>query len=159
MRKQVLIASTLLCSTLITQAATLQNLIVQQKNGAQTTYTLSTVRKINFTGSTMSVVKTDATQADFTLSNVQNLQFGSSTTAIKEASNAGLKGYPNPVKDAFNVAGISKVENIALYNISGNELPLSYSQKTNGIQINTASLPQGLYLLRVNNQTIKIQKQ
>jgi len=159
MKKQTLIANALFLGALSMQAATVENIIVQQKDGTKSSCTLSSVRKITFSGSSMSVIQTDATKTDYTISTVQNLQFGNSTTAIKEASTAGLKGYPNPAKDVFNVEGINKVESIALYNIAGNELPLSYRQETNGLQIKTTNLPKGLYLLRVNNQTLRIQKQ
>ncbi|MDR3705823.1 MAG: T9SS type A sorting domain-containing protein [Paludibacteraceae bacterium] len=160
MKKRRLIICVLLCGTMITWAASVQNLTVQAKGGTKSTYALSSVRKITFTGTTMSVVKTDATETDFTINSVQKLLFSSSSTsAIKEASNTALKAYPNPAKGIFNIDGISKIDNISLYNLAGNELIVSYSLVNNGVQINTANLAQGLYLLRINNQTIKFQKQ
>lgn len=160
MKKRRLVICAFLCGTMITRAASVQNLIVQAKGGTKSTYTLSSVRKITFSGTTMSVVKTDATETDFTISSVQKLLFSSSSTSAikKEASNAALKAYPNPAKSVFNIDGISKIDNISLYNLTGNELTVSYSLVNNGMQINTANLAQGLYLLRVNNQTIKFQK-
>lgn len=160
MKKQTLIAGVLLCGSLCIHAAEVQGFVVKGKGDAQTTYALSNVRKITFSGSTMSVTTTDAGSENYVISEVEKLFFQNvDITGIKEAGNASLKAYPNPAKDVLNVADISKVENIALYNIAGNELNVSYSQETNGLQIKTTSLPQGLYLLRINNQTLKFQKQ
>jgi hypothetical protein len=50
------------------------------------------------------------------------------------------------------------VENIHLYNLTGTELVVSYTLLADGLQINVSGFPQGLYLLEVNNQIVKIQK-
>ncbi|MDR3704704.1 MAG: T9SS type A sorting domain-containing protein [Paludibacteraceae bacterium] len=158
MKKQILIAVVLLCGSLCMQATDVQSLVVQAKGGSESTCVLSGVRKITFSGSTMSVVKKDATQSDYTISNVQKLLFGLRTSAINEVSTGSLKAYPNPAKEVLNVDGISKVDNLHLYNLTGSELSVSYGLVNNGLQISTGDLSQGLYLLQVNNQTIKFQK-
>ena len=102
--------------------------------------------------------KKDATQSDYTISNVQKLLFGLRTSAINEVSTGSLKAYPNPAKEILNLDGISKMDNLRLYNLTGSELSVSYSLVNKGLQISTGNLPQGIYLLQVNSQTIKFQK-
>jgi hypothetical protein len=160
MKKRILLIGALLCGTLLTQAATVQTLVVQPKSGSANSYTLSNVRKITFSDSTMSVVTTGSTGSTYAIIDVQKLLFGIQTaTSVAGANVTALKAYPNPAKDVLNVEGVSKVENIALYNIAGTELAVSYTYVNNGLQINTSGLAQGIYLLRVNNQTLKVQKQ
>ena len=160
MKKQILIAGVLLCGSLCMHATDVQSLVVQTKGGSESVQALGGVRKITFSGSTMSVVKKDDTQSDYyTISNVQKLLFGlRSTSVINEVSTSSLKAYPNPAKEVLNVDGISKVNNLHLYNLTGSELSVPYSLVNNGLQISTDNLPQGLYLLQVNNQVIKFQK-
>ncbi|MDR3704661.1 MAG: T9SS type A sorting domain-containing protein [Paludibacteraceae bacterium] len=159
MKKQILIAVVLLCGSLCMHATDVQSLVVQAKGGSESTCALSGVRKITFSGGTMSMVKKDATQSDYTISNVQKLLFGLRTSAINEVTTSSLKAYPNPAKEVLNVDGISKVDNLCLYNLTGSELSVNYSLVNNGLQISTGSLPKGLYILKVNNQIIKFNKQ
>jgi hypothetical protein len=159
MKKQILLIGALLCATLSMHATDVESLVVQAKGGNESVQALSGVQRITFSGSTMSVVNKDATHTDYTISNVQKLQFGlRSTSAINEESTTSLKAYPNPAKEVLHVEGISKVENLHLYNLTGSELSVSYSKEDNGLQLSIGNLPQGIYLLQINNQTIKFQK-
>jgi len=162
MKKQILIIGAILCGSLSMHATDVQSLVLQAKGGSESTCALSNVRKITFSGSILSVVKKDATQSDYTISNVQKLLFGlrseTATLVKNEESSSSLKAYPNPAKEILNVDGISKVDNLHLYNLTGSELSVSHSLVNNGLQISTGNLPQGVYLLQVNNQVIKFQK-
>lgn len=159
MKKQILIAGAMLCASFCLQAADVQSIVVQVKGGRNTTYAISNVRKITFLGSTMSVTTTDASSENYTISEVQKLLFQNvDITNVNEVSTSNLKAYPNPAKNVLNVDGISKVDNLRLYNLTGSELSVSYGLVNNGLQISTGNLPQGIYLLQVNNQTIKFQK-
>lgn len=162
MKKQILIIGALLCGSLLLHATDVQSLVVQAKSGSESVTTLSDVQRITFSGTNMTVVKKDATQTDYTLSTVQKLLFGlRNVTAISESTSVlvNVKAYPNPTADILFVEGIAKVESVHLYSLAGREFAVSYTLLTNGLQLNVSALPQGFYLLQVNNQTIKIQKQ
>jgi hypothetical protein len=118
------------------------------------------VRKIIFSGGTMSVVKKDATHSDYTLNNVQKQLFAlRSATDISEIPISSLITYPNPSTNLLFIEGVNNENNVHLYDLKGNELKISFVLINNILQVNTSTLPQGLYLLQVNNQRIKIQKQ
>jgi len=160
-KRQLFIATLLSCSALIV-ASDVQDLVVQTKDGSKNEITLSAVRRITFSGTTMTVVKKDATQNDYEYSNVEKLFFAlrsASTTDIASIEDPTVKVYPNPTTDILFVEGIKSVENLRLYTLTGNQLTVSYTLLNNGLQLNVSALPQGFYLLQVNNQTIKIQKQ
>lgn len=160
MKKRQILTGTLLCAALFAQAADVQSLVVQPKTGSEAITALSNVQRITFSGTSFTVVKKDATQSNYTISNVQKLLFAlRSATKIEETSMSILKAYPNPTTDILFVEGIDKVESLRLFNLTGIELSVSYVQLVNGMQLNVSSLPQGFYLLKVNNQTIKFQKQ
>jgi hypothetical protein len=161
MRKSLLIICILLSTSIYIQATEVQSLVVQSKTSSESVNILSGVRKIIFSGGTMSVVKKDATQRDYTLNNVQKLLFAlrSTSTEISEVSVNNLTAYPNPSTNLLFVEGVSSEDNVHLYDLKGNELKIPRVLVNNILQINTSTLPQGLYLLQVNNQTIKFQKQ
>ncbi len=80
---------------------------------------------------------------------------------VNEAALAQIGVYPNPVKDNLNLTVPASVEikNVAVYDLLGKNLNISFSE---GV-VNTASLSQGVYLLRVETSagtlTQKIVKQ
>lgn len=162
MKKRQLFIATLLCSSALIVAADVQSLVVQLKSGSEIVSALSTVQRITFSGTTMTVLKKDATQTNYTINTVQKLLFDlRSATAIKETTSIlnNVKAYPNPTTDIIFVEGIKTVENLRLYTLAGNQLTVSHSLLNNVLQLNVSALPKGFYILQVNNQTIKIQKQ
>lgn len=64
---------------------------------------------------------------------------------------AGFSIYPNPATDVLNVTGLSRMENIRMYNISGQ---LVYESAVNGneFRISTNGMPSGLYLLNITTE-------
>lgn len=66
--------------------------------------------------------------------------------------------FPNPVKEILTVNCLKKDTIINLYNITGGLIQTIPAQE-NSTTINVSSLQQGVYLLRVGEQTIKFVKQ
>ncbi len=80
---------------------------------------------------------------------------------VNEAALAQISVYPNPVKDNLNlkVPASLEVKNVAVYDLLGKNLNVSFND---GV-VNTASLSQGVYLLKVETSagtlTQKVVKQ
>lgn len=161
MKKLKLLIGALLSSTLLSIAADVQSLVVQPKSGSESVTALSNVQRITFSGTSMTVIKKDATQNSYAISNVQKLLFGlrNATTDLAKVETPNVKAYPNPTSDILFVEGVSKVESLRLFNLAGIELSVSTTLLSERLQLNISGLPQGFYLLQINNQTIKIQKQ
>lgn len=162
MKKRQILIGILLCGALFTQAADVQSLVVEEKGGSESIHTLNVVQCISFFGTNMIVKKKDATQSTYTTANVQKLLFGlrnASALAVAPISGSTLIVYPNPSSDVLFVKGINASSIVAIYNLSGIVQTASITYLSDGLQLNLSDLPQGLYLLQVNNQTIKIQKQ
>jgi hypothetical protein len=79
-----------------------------------------------------------------------------SYTAIDEINESGFQVYPNPFKDQFEIRlNGEKIENIQMYSITGQELPLQWTQNTQTAQIRI--LEEGVYgvcLLRIKTEKL-----
>ena len=161
MKKRQILTSILFCGALFAQAADVQSLVVQPKTGSEAVTALSEVQRITFSSTSITVVKKDVTQSNYTLSTVQKILFGlrSTTTDITKVEAPSVKAYPNPTTNILFVEGVSNIESLRLFSLAGIELSVSHTQLAEGLQLNVSALPQGFYLLQVNNQTIKFQKQ
>ncbi|MDX5443513.1 MAG: T9SS type A sorting domain-containing protein, partial [Hymenobacteraceae bacterium] len=66
--------------------------------------------------------------------------------------------YPNPVKEQalIRISGYSKTVTLQLLDVTGRKLQLPVAQKQQGevqeLELNTASLPKGLYLYRLSSE-------
>ena len=72
-----------------------------------------------------------------------------------ETKNNLLKVYPNPAKDHVVISNISKGENISVYDLSGKML-FQTKSSGNSLNINTSTYKNGLYLVKVGENTTKI---
>ena len=162
MKKQILCCAFLSATLLLNAASSVQSLVVQTKNGSETAITLSTVQRITFSDGNLLVSKKDGTQSSFTTANVQNFLFGLRTvSAISETSSVSneLTVYPNPAVDVLFVKGLSSNKGLIVYNLIGVAQAVPSTLLADGLQLNVSALPQGVYLIQVNNKTIKFQKQ
>lgn len=82
-----------------------------------------------------------------------------STEGIEGIENVTLQAYPNPATDMINVICNSTSDNgiVTLFDMTGRSVyTTSVSNGTNHIQISTANLNNGIYMLRVNDSVVKI---
>ncbi len=130
---------------------------VKAINGTNTTYVLSSIRKLTFpsTGN-MTVTKTTAGTDNYTLSAVRNLNFNLRTDIenIEDSGRKTMNLYPNPVIDVLSIqlttAG-SQTATIELLTIDGKLLYKAYL--SGNIQINVSQFQQGIYLCRIIDGT------
>ena len=72
--------------------------------------------------------------------------------AVGEHGSNTVVLYPNPVSDKLTVEATEAIDNIEIFNITG---ALVYSQKncTDMVEIQTADLPAGTYVIRLTTQS------
>ena len=82
-------------------------------------------------------------------------------SAISETSSVSneLTVYPNPAVDVLFVKGLSSNKGLIVYNLIGVAQAVPSTLLADGLQLNVSALPQGVYLIQINNKTIKFQKQ
>jgi hypothetical protein len=146
-----------------------QTMYVKENSGTQTAYSLSSIRKMTFSGGNAIIQKTDNSSGFYALSGLSYLNFTDLTTGITEPTaqlgHSNLITYPNPVTDVLNVdlTGVTGEGAISILTIEGKVVQ---SQSTNGnsmVKINLSHLSQGIYLCRYSStveiKTVRIIKQ
>lgn len=80
-------------------------------------------------------------------------------TAVEDVvSPSSVRVYPNPTADMLIIDGADAKQEIAIYSINGTKVLSAQSQEgTNTIQV--AQLPNGVYLLRLADETFKLIKE
>ncbi|MBR3528767.1 MAG: T9SS type A sorting domain-containing protein, partial [Bacteroidales bacterium] len=80
------------------------------------------------------------------------------TTGIDDREAAQFRAYPNPAVDNINVVytGAADAASVRLYDMTGREVVSSVIANGSTIQIATSHLPNGIYMLRVNEEVEKI---
>jgi Secretion system C-terminal sorting domain len=68
------------------------------------------------------------------------------------------KVFPNPTKDFFTISNLEHKSEIRLYNSLGKEFSINPIHSSNEVKINVSHLPDGIYFLKINNETHKIIK-
>lgn len=71
-----------------------------------------------------------------------------------DLENLDFNFYPNPVKDELNISSKSAVNNISVYNVSGE---LVMNSKSDSKRINTSSLIPGVYMVKVELENGQIE--
>ncbi len=80
------------------------------------------------------------------------------TTGIDDREAAQFRAYPNPAVDNINVVynGAADAAVVKFYDMTGREIISSVIANGSTIQIATSHLPNGIYMLRVNEEVEKI---
>lgn len=130
-------------------------LITISSDGMENSYLLASVKQVVFNESqysTMSIEKKDGS----VVNDVRTLLFGTMqdvTTSVNESAEALVYVYPNPVVNTLYVDGISAYETLSVFNLTGKCV-----MQTTGNKVDVQGLPNGTYLLKLNNQCVKFIK-
>jgi hypothetical protein len=169
MRQKRLTLSAVLLLGLGLTSLQAQTMNVKEKSGAQTAYTLSSVRKMTFSGGNVTVNKTNNTSGVFALSALRYLNFTSVTSGISEptmqSGHSNLVTYPNPVTDVLNIdlTGVIGEGMISILTFEGKVVQTQTTSGNSMATINLSHLAKGIYLCRYSStseiKTVKIVKQ
>ena len=153
MRKIVFLAAVALAA----QTASASNLIVEAIDGTSLTYTMESVRMVDFTtAGSLKIVKTDGTADTKSISDTRKLIFTSQPqTAASEACSSSFKVFPNPVSDELTV--VDAKGDILLFTASGNLISKTKANDDSTV-IPVNNLTDGIYILRNGNNAVKIIK-
>jgi len=136
------------------------DLLLQLINGTSENYTVSDIRKIFFdptfinTDSTENGDNTDSTNID--INNPDDTNQDSTITTISESSSKKLTVYPNPAENQIFLRNVPETSSpIQIFRMDG--VVVKRTNTTSGISsIDISELPSGLYLLKIDNQTVKL---
>lgn len=121
------------------------------RTSGEASITLSTVKKITFTNTNIVITTTNG-DVTYPLSEMQKMQFSNTAVSVeslpKKSSDLRYKG---------GVLYASQKGLLRVYNAAGTLVSVA-SIEQDGAKVNLASLPRGLYIVSLGEQTIKITK-
>ena len=128
-------------------------LVVELRDGSNTTFLLAENPRVTFAGEQLSIVSSSATM-EFNRSDVKNWHFvdtPSSVENITAESKAKLEG------NALLISGITDDTAIVLYSVDG--VAVKHSAVTGGTcTISLDDIQAGIYIVKFNNTTFKFLK-
>jgi len=138
-----------------------QGLIVKSSSGSTTAISYNDVAKLTFANEIMTVVSpAGAAGQSFSLATTSLISFGDVTpNAINELKgNATINLYPTLAKSNLYLQGAMEGSNASVYSLTGSKV-MQITIKSDVENINVSDLKAGIYMLRVNGQTFKFNKQ
>jgi hypothetical protein len=146
-------------------------LVVKEKSGTQTSFTLNGLRKLTFPAGSLTVIKTDGYTSTYSFSTIRSLTFSDlidNVSPIVKKERGNLTLYPNPVIDQLQMSYESLKEGnvqAEIIDFQGRVLHrqnISCQEGSNQAIIPVTQLQSGLYLFRLQNgnivETIKLIK-
>ena len=134
-------------------------LVVHSVDGSFLEASLGEVKSLAFNESGFAVNSLEGqTLGNFVFGNVKKIEFVSVATGVGEVVETSSKLGLSVSRNALKVTGWVANESapVQIYGVSGQCL---YSDADwNGSVINIATLPSGVYVLKVNNETFKFRK-
>lgn len=151
-RIKVLLISLLFSVSFIFAQET-ERVIAISSDGAQGSYLLAQVKRIDMTITETSTSMTVLCKNNYSQTGVQKILFSTPITEIKEIGVNNVYVYPNPVSHTLYIEGVSDETPLYIFNLAGQCISQEY-----GSEIDVTFLHQGTYILRINQQHVKFIK-
>lgn len=149
MKRLLILPALTFCLSMPAQADGLQYMTAGY-NKTEKSIELASIHSITFENGSV-VVNTTEGPITFPVAEMEKLFFSSTPTAIRDLKDQS--------KSLVYVNGVVKVQGtgvLRVYGISGNLQRMANVRGTANVSLE--SLPQGIYIIRMGNETIKIQK-
>lgn len=150
MKKTFMLAVAILMS-MTPLAADDYNYLTVTSTSSEQSISLPTIQKITFSEGNAVVTTTDGQTYTYPLSELQKMSFTATATAIKnlpsKADGLSYKGH------TLSVSGTGILH---IYNAAGVLVQMAHVK--DGANINLGTLPKGIYVVNMGEQTIKIKK-
>lgn len=136
-----------------TNAANDKSLFVTFNDGQKVEFALSTTPDVTF-GNDLMTVKTTKTTASYDLWKVTTFTYGSTTTGITQVENSNQFAIEG---DHIIIDGTNN--QISTFALDGKAVKLTPVITNNKTIVNLNELTQGVYIIKINNKSIKIARQ
>ncbi len=126
-----------------------------QYGGVQQSIALNTLKKITFSGGQLHATTAEGVQS-IKLSTMEKMFFSSTATAIQSAKmDAAFELGYDAASQMVMLNGMSGRGVVEVYSVNGTKA-LRETTSLNGGQVSLASLPKGLYIVKVNGKVLKV---
>lgn len=149
--KKIALSLLIALSCISAKAADGKSLFVSFNDGSKIEFTLSTLPEVTF-GNDKMTVKSTATTASYELWKVSTFTYGT-TTGIKQVENNkfAFEG------DRIIVDGTNN--KVSAFALDGKAIKLSPITAGDKTIINLSELTHGIYIIKINNKSIKVARQ
>lgn len=133
-------------------AYTQTKLTIKQQDNTEQSFELASLRKLVFSGTDISVVKTDGDTNLFSMNNVFNMRFIDSNTGISntEYDNQVIL-YPTLVQSSFFLKNLPATSTVLIYDVNGGVVKeLNLSQFDTSVDV--SSLSAGIYIVKIGDK-------
>lgn len=131
-------------------------LIVTKTNGEEQTYRLTGESQLYFeNGETLVIDEGNGILQTYPLAQIRKIECAE-VTGTSDDTSSGLQLFPNPSRNSFTIMGLRDTHLAHIYAIDG-RLVKSF-EATEGMMIDISELAEGMYLLHINGQTLKLMK-
>ena len=134
----------LLVTSLSSMAQT--NMVVHQTDGSSKQFDISSIRKLLVSPQTFSVYAQDESQ--IAMAQIRSVKFSQVSTDISNLAGSGValqrKG------NILTLEGLKAGDRVQLYSVNG-----QVTGNFDGKSLNLSNLSRGVYILKINNKTIK----
>ena len=127
------------------------NLAVQLKSGTMQKFDIS-INKMLVSSQSLAVYTTDVKA--FAISDIQSLKFVQVATGISAVNGNGLA--VNRQGDHLTITGAKPDDQVSVYSVNGQTV--GHFRATEEGTLNLSGLRRGVYIMKINNKTIKISK-
>ena len=126
------------------------SVVIKQKSGGETVLQLANNPVITFSGEDM-VVTTDLTSISIPLADVDSYTFSDGTSGIKP-----VKSAPQFADGHIILSGMAAGAEVSVYTPDGRLFSRQRADGSGRADISLASLPKGMYVVRTQDNSIKI---
>lgn len=155
MKKSVLLTFILILCCMIEVEA--QNgVVIQKTDNTVTSFDLQTNGGIYFSSNTMTVIDNQGISTSYAISDIEKIYFESLNSISEINNNENVFLYPNPAKDYIKIANLNGKTKVKIFSLDGKMLYSNDYLLQSSIDI--SSLKEGLYVIKVDNKTLKFSK-
>ena len=131
-------------------------LVIRMNDQSETVWTHESLRNIIFDGETTLIVVENESLAthQYDLVEINKIYFKNGVAITELNKDEASFVFPNPAKNNIRIFGIEN-QDIEIFSTDGK---LIHKEGYEGNYIDISYLPQGLYLIKTNGQTLKFNK-
>ena len=133
------------------------HLVIEMNDTKKHSYSLEDNPVISFENDIL-IIKTDKIELSYPISDIVKYYFIKEDDTAISSVNGDVNNihfnYTNP--DFLLIEGITSEDNVNVYEINGRTCHVDIIRNNNSITVELKPLPQGVYLVKVNNHSFKL---
>ncbi len=156
-RKYLILGLTILFLSISQTFAQSTGVTVKLLDNSEQQFTLTNTGKFYFQNGMIMIDEGNGSVTPIAVSTIRRITLQAGSGIESFSTDASLLVYPNPTSDKLFFASEQvKTVEVAIYSMSGQLL--MKSQTTTAESIDVSSLSKGIYIIKINEQTLKFSK-